>query len=87
MCGADRETIKHTLSECTIARMFWQEMRILSGAKLPQLHPYTWASDILQPDFCSDHDRAVFCIGMYALWLQRNKHRHGAGRLPVKEIV
>jgi hypothetical protein len=23
-CGADRVTIKHTLTECTIARMFWQ---------------------------------------------------------------
>lgn len=35
ICGADRESIKHTLLECTIARIFWQEMRILSGAKLP----------------------------------------------------
>lgn len=24
ICGADRVTIKHTLTECTIARMFWQ---------------------------------------------------------------
>jgi hypothetical protein len=35
ICGADRESIKHTLTECTVARIFWQEMRSLYGAKLP----------------------------------------------------
>jgi hypothetical protein len=24
---------------------------------------------------------------MYALWLQRNKHRHGAVQIPVKKLV
>jgi hypothetical protein len=87
ICGAESETIKHTLTECTIARLFWQEMRALTGTKLPQLHPHTWASDLLLPDFCAERDRSVFCIGMYALWLQRNKHRHGVDRLPIKKLV
>ena len=85
--GADRESIKHTLIECTVARIFWQEMRSLSGAKLPRLHPHTWASNIMKPEFCFEHDHNVFCIGMYAMWLQRNKLRHGADRPPLRKLA
>lgn len=62
-------------------------MKALTGVKLPQLHPFTWASGLLKEGFCSETDRSVFIIGMHALWLQRNKHRHGADQLPLKKIV
>jgi ribonuclease HI len=51
------------------------------------LHPFTWASDVLKDDFCSESDRSIFTIGMYALWLQRNKHRHGVDQQPMRRVV
>jgi hypothetical protein len=41
------------------------------------LHPVTWANDILRADVCTDKDRNLFIIGMYSLWMQRNKRKHG----------
>jgi hypothetical protein len=87
VCGVDTESIKHTVTECTMARLFWQKTKESTGVKLPRLHPYTWASDVMKEDFCLEADRSVLIIGMYALWMQRNKHRHGAEQLPPEEIV
>lgn len=38
MCGAEKETIRHVLVECTMARQFWREIKLLTGVKLPNLH-------------------------------------------------
>jgi len=62
-------------------------MKDLKGVKTPRLHAYTWASDVLKEDFCSDSDRSIIIIGMYALWMQRNKHRHGDIQLPLRMVV
>ena len=45
VCGADRETIKHILTECAGALMFWREVKTITGVKLPNLHPVSWASE------------------------------------------
>lgn len=88
VCGADNETIRHTLlEECTTALHFWREIKLLTGAKIPRLHPHTWASDILLHEVASDKDRNLFIIGMYALWSQRNKRRHGEDQPPVQVTV
>ena len=84
VCGADSESIRHVLIECTIAKSFWQEVKILTGLKLPNLHSHTWASDILLPECCTDKERSIFIIGMYSLWMQRNKRRHGEDPSPIK---
>lgn len=34
-CGAESEPIRHVLLDCTIARMFWQEIKSITGSKLP----------------------------------------------------
>lgn len=86
VCGADRETIKHTLVDCSIARCFWNEVQSLTGAKLPKLHPVTWATDLLA-DICSDENRSIFIIGMYSLWTQRNRRRHGEAERPLRAAV
>jgi len=67
-CGSERETIKHIFMDCSTARGFWREVKALTGVKLPPLHPLTWASDILRDEVCSERDRCVIIIGMYALW-------------------
>jgi hypothetical protein len=41
--GAEEESVKHVLMDCTVAKIFWAEMRKLSAVKLPRLHPITWA--------------------------------------------
>jgi ribonuclease HI len=87
MCGAEKETIKHVLTECTMALQFWQEIKLLTGVKLPKLHAHTWATDILRDDLCSGKERSLFTIGMYSLWMQRNKRRHGDSQVPVRNAV
>lgn len=46
-CGADKETIRHVLIECTVARMFWSQTKDLFGVKLPKLRHDSWARDLL----------------------------------------
>lgn len=41
VCGADTESIKHILTDCTIAKAFWRAMQAFTGAKLSRLHPVT----------------------------------------------
>ena len=38
VCGAERETIRHVLLECTVAKVFWEHTKKLAGVKLPHLH-------------------------------------------------
>lgn len=47
LCGADEETIRHVLCDCTIAREFWEHAKTLAGVKLPVLHPVSWAHDLV----------------------------------------
>lgn len=86
-CGADTESVLHAFTECTTARLFWTRTKELTGVKLPKLHPLTWATDLLRDDFCSEANRSVLIIGMYALWMQRNNRRHGSETLPIKRVV
>jgi hypothetical protein len=38
VCGADNESIRQVLIECTIAKQFWREVKLLARSKLPELH-------------------------------------------------
>ena len=51
--GAERETIRHVLLECTMAKVFWEHTKKLAGVKLPHLHQDTWARDLLLAKVCS----------------------------------
>jgi hypothetical protein len=51
-CGADEESIRYVLIDCTIAKAFWEQAKALIGIKLPNLHPQSWAVDLLS-DICS----------------------------------
>jgi ribonuclease HI len=72
---------------CTVAREFWRKVKTLTGAKLPTLHPATWATDMLSSKVCTDKERGIFIIGMYALWMQRNQRRHGEQGTPISIAV
>jgi hypothetical protein len=75
VCGATEESIKHVLMG-TVAKEFWHQVKLMTGVKIPILHPVTWARDLLA-DICSRRDRAIIICGMWALWMMRNKRRHG----------
>lgn len=87
LCGADVESIKHVVVDCTAARLFWEQTRALTGAKLPRLHPETWARDLIDPSCCSEQNAAIFLCGMWSLWMSRNKRRHDEPSIPMKKAV
>ena len=74
--GAAEESIKHVWMECTVAKEFWHQVKMMTGVKIPILHLVTWATDLLA-DICSRRDRAIIIYGMWARWMMRNKRRHG----------
>jgi hypothetical protein len=80
-CGADEETIKHALLECTVARVFWEQVKVLTGVKVPALHPLTWAQGLVDPGLIAAKDAAIILCGMWSIWMSRNKRRHEVGIL------
>lgn len=70
---------------CTVAKIFWEQTKTMTGVKLPSLHPDTWARDLLL--WGKDEDRAIIICGMWALWWLRNKRRHGEATLSIKQAV
>jgi ribonuclease HI len=87
VCGAEEETIRHVLVECTVARQFWDQIKALTCTKIPRLHHATWARDVLWGNVCSEEERATIIIGMYSLWMQRNSRKHGEQDKPIKVAV
>jgi hypothetical protein len=66
--------------------VFWEQARALIGIKLPNLHPQSWATDLLS-DICSQRERAIIICGMWSLWTMRNKRRHGEAPLPIHKAM
>lgn len=87
VCGEDVESIKHALLDCTVAKLFWDQVRLLTGVKVPLLHPLTWARDLVDPSVISEKDAAVIICGMWSLWMSRNKRRHGEDVVPIRVAV
>lgn len=84
-CGAEEETIKHVLMDCTTAKIFWEQAKGITGVKLPSLHPMTWARDLLF--LGTARERVVIIYGMWSLWMLRNRRRHGEAGLPIRQAV
>ena len=87
VCGAEEESIKHVLMDCTVAKSFWAEIRKLTAVKLLNLHPLTWGHGLVDPGRCSPRDAAGILCGMWSLWMARNKWRHGEPPCPVHIAV
>lgn len=87
VCGNDVESIRHILMECTVAKSFWREVKILNGTKLPSMPPATWERDLLSSEVCNERERSIIIIGMYALWTQRNQRRHDDSSKPINILV
>jgi ribonuclease HI len=77
VCGDPEESIYHVVNSCTVARRFWEKVTKLTGLKIPNLHPSTWATDVLFSEICSADIAALYLCGAWALWTGRNGRRHG----------
>lgn len=73
--------------DCTVARAFWWKVKVFTGVKLPDLHPLTWARDIIDPKVCVPKDASVILCGMWSVWMSRNRRRHGEEEIPVRAAV
>lgn len=51
------------------------------------MHPETWAEDLIEGRTGREQDQAIFLIGMYSFWMQRNKRRHREQAMPIRVAV
>lgn len=77
MCGDPDESVYHVVLLCPVARRFWDEVGKLTGVRIPDLHPCTWATDVLHADICPASSAATLICGAWTLWTGRNARRHG----------
>jgi hypothetical protein len=64
--GAD-EDMRHALLMCTHAMRFWAEARAALDVKVPNLHPSTWAKDVLCDPIIPrcDRERSLQSCGLF----------------------
>jgi hypothetical protein len=51
-----------------------------------RLNEVTWATDLMS-DLCPRYDQAIIMCGVWALWMQRNKSRHGELTMTIHQAV
>jgi hypothetical protein len=76
-CGLTGESQYPIMVSCPLAIRFWREIKVITGCKLPLLHPESWATDLLTEGFCTPQEAAVFVCGAWSLWTARNGRKHG----------
>lgn len=84
-CGNQEESIGHVLMDCTIAKIFWEQTKELTGVKSPRLRPGTWTRDLLV--LRRAQERAIIICGTWSFRMQRNKRRHGEASTPISQAV
>jgi hypothetical protein len=86
-CGCKDETIFHALVECEPALLLWLRLKEMFQVKLPNLHPATWANDLINPKFCNEASVSVILCGMRSLWRSQNDLKHGKKAIPMKKAI
>jgi ribonuclease HI len=76
VCNSASETLYHAMMECGHAKQFWNAAREILHLKLPNLHPDTWAMDILCDTMFSQGERESVISIMSAIWDSRNRWTH-----------
>ena len=51
------------------------------------MHPETWAEDLIEGRTGGEQDQAIFLIGMYSFWMQRNNRRRREQAMPIRVAV
>jgi hypothetical protein len=60
-CGNESESLYHVMVQCPGAKKFWSEVKKLTGQKLPDLHPLTWATDATRKSLLASR-RSCLCL-------------------------
>ena len=76
ICLHSDEDMMHALLNCSHARRFWNKATEWLDIKRPNLHPLTWAQDILCVSSFSESDRAKIISVMWSIWTSRNNITH-----------
>lgn len=85
-CG-QQETTSHSIFHCTWAKLFWEQVKILTGIKVPELHPNSWFFDLVDGTKVTQMDACVILCGAWAIWTERNARKHGeAGRSIMQSV-
>lgn len=77
-CGKDSESLYHVVFECTYAHRFWDAVKEITGVKMPNLHPLTWARDIMAHQNIRSEETSVLVCDAWSLWSGRNARHHGS---------
>lgn len=75
MCGDQDESLYHTsiIFLCPCAKHFWKEVKKVSGvATIPNLHPGTWMTGVLDVGICSAGTAEALVCGAWTLSTGRN---------------
>ena len=56
------------------------------GEKSQNLNPTTWAVDLISR-ICAKRDTVIILCEMWALWMMRNKRRHGEQPMSVQQAM
>jgi hypothetical protein len=59
----------------------------LTRVKIPDLHPVTWTTDILDDGICRERDRSIILCGMWSQWTSRNDRKHRKPPIPMKVAI
>ncbi|XP_071683852.1 uncharacterized protein [Lolium perenne] len=63
------------------------EIKAVTAVKIPQLHPNSWAIDIIDSSKVDPRDAAVILCGGWAVWSERNARKHGESSRTISESV
>jgi hypothetical protein len=86
-CGADEESIFHAFFQCTWAKLFWRELKMATTIKIPELHPDSWAIDLVEGSRVSMESACVILCGCWAIWMERNAVWHGESSRSISASV
>lgn len=85
-CG-QQETTMHAIFDCTWARIFWEQVKSLTGIKIPDLHPHSWMFDVVDGTKIPQSEACIILSGAWAIWTERNARKHGeSGRCIMQSV-
>jgi hypothetical protein len=58
-----------------------------TGIKIPDLHPTTWMTDVLDDSICNEQEKYIILCGMWSLWCSRNDRNHGKSPITMKLAI
>ena len=62
-------------------------MKKVALVKIPQLHPQTWTSDLLEGKLGSNQFACTVLCGCWAIWSERNARNHGENERSMQASV